>query len=90
MALCRGQALDLLRWLGERRTPFTEREFRRELELDKRTANRWLLDLEDRGYVRRSGYAHGDGGRVWSSEVTFRRRPATPPEIQQAHWAREE
>jgi len=87
MALCRGQALDVLRWLGERRAPFTEREFRRELELDKRTANRWLLDLEERGYARHAGYAHGYGGRVWSSEITFRRRAPTPTEIQLAHWA---
>lgn len=90
MALCRGQAIDVLQWLGERRTPFTERDLRRELELNKRAVNRWLADLEDRALVKRVGYSHGDGGRMWVSEVTFRRRPATPVEQQARWWANEE
>lgn len=73
MALCRGQALDILRWLGERRTPFTGEEFAEALEFDRRTAARWLADLYDRHLVEFVGFDRQGGG--WRSRLRLDVRP---------------
>jgi len=67
MALCRGQAIDIFRWLSNRQLSFSAFEFARECELDRRSARRWLMDLWDRGLVRPVPETKAD----WVSRVRF-------------------
>lgn len=46
-----GLALQLVCWVGSRRRPFSAAEFRLGTGLERRTAYRWLLELEAEGVI---------------------------------------
>lgn len=68
MALTRGQAIATFELLGGLRSAFDVGWMARELEVDERTARRWLRDLEDRDLVVKVAPS------CWRSRMHFGKR----------------